>query len=97
VASGDPYPHNCIGFGRSNMTFFAKIMLVLFIAGWFVAAGAWIYGTRFFLPMWITGFRKKQELAGYGRRAIKGYAIFVGAIIFCFAVGGLAELAGGWG
>jgi hypothetical protein len=47
--------------------------------------------------MWAAGFRKSEAREGYGRKAFKGYAIFMAAIVFCFIVGGLAELAGGWG
>jgi hypothetical protein len=71
-------------------------MLILFIAGWCVAALGWFYGTRFFLPMWAAGFRKTERHTGYGRKALIGYAVFLAAILFCFLVGGLAELAGGW-
>jgi hypothetical protein len=71
-------------------------MLVLFISGWCIAALGWLYGTRFFLPLWAARFRKSEPQAGYGREALIGYAVFVAAIVFCFVVGGLAELAGGW-
>lgn len=79
------------------MTPFAHAMLVLFILAWCIGLGGWLYGTRFFLPMWSAGFRKSDSREGYGRGAIKGYAVFVGAIIFGLAVGGFAQLAGGWG
>ena len=72
-------------------------MLILFIIAWCVGAGGWFYGTRFFLPMWVAGFRKAEEREGYGRKAIKGYAVFVGAVLIGLAAGGLAQLAGGWG
>jgi hypothetical protein len=79
------------------MTSFAHAMLILFIIAWFAAVGGWFYGTRFFFPMWANGFRPSENREGYGRKAIKGYAVFVGAVLFGLAVGGLAELAGGWG
>lgn len=47
--------------------------------------------------MWVNGFRPSESREGYERKAVKGYAVFVGAVIFGFAVGGLAQLAGGWG
>ncbi|UYY78185.1 hypothetical protein [Sphingomonas sp. R1] len=72
-------------------------MLILFIIAWFVAVGAWFYGFWFFFPMWLNGFRPSERLVGYGRKAVVGYAIFVGAVLFGLAVGGLAQLAGGWG
>jgi hypothetical protein len=78
------------------MTPFAHAMLILFIAAWCVGVSGWFYGTRFFLPMWATGFRKAQRHEGYGRKALKGYAVFVGAILCGFLFGGLAQLAGGW-
>jgi 4-hydroxybenzoate polyprenyltransferase len=77
------------------MTIFAHAMLILFIVAWFVAGGAWFYGT--FLPMWVNRFQVSDDRKGYKRKARKGYAIFIGAAIFGFAVGGLAQLAGGWG
>jgi hypothetical protein len=55
------------------------------------------YASRFFLPMWAAGFRKKPQHEGYGRKALIGYGIFVGAILVGLAAGGIAELAGGWG
>lgn len=72
-------------------------MLMLFIAAWFVGVGGWVYGTRFFLPMWAARFQASESRVGYGKKALRGYAVFVGAIIFGFAVGGLAQLDGGWG
>ncbi len=79
------------------MTPFARAMLILFIIAWVIAIGGWFYGTRFFLPMWANGFQPSDSRKGYGRKALKGYGIFVGALISYFAVGGLAQLAGGWG
>ncbi|WP_419321530.1 hypothetical protein ACN2C7_02820 [Caulobacter sp. ErkDOM-E] len=78
------------------MTSFAQAMLILFIAAWFVSLAGWLYGTRFFLPIWAKGFRKVDRHKGYARKAALGYAVFVSAIIFGFAIGGLAQLAGGW-
>lgn len=79
------------------MTPFAHAMLILFIIAWCVGVGEWFYGVRFFLPMWSDGFRPTDAREGYGRKALKGFGVFIGALVFCFAVGGLAELAGGWG
>jgi 4-hydroxybenzoate polyprenyltransferase len=79
------------------MTPFAHAMLILFIIAWFVGVGGWFYGTRFFLPIWANGFQKSASRDGYGRKALKGYAVFIGAVVFALAVGGLAQLAGGWG
>jgi len=47
--------------------------------------------------MWANGFRPSEKRDGYKRKAIKGCAVFVGALLFGLAAGGLAELAGGWG
>jgi len=69
----------------------------LFIAAWCVGVAAHIYATRFFLPMWAARFRKRPEHEGYGRKALIGYGIFIGAIAVGFAAGGIADLAGGWG
>jgi hypothetical protein len=79
------------------MSLIAQIMLWLFISAWCVAAVAHIYASRFFFPMWAAGFRKKPQHEGYGRKALIGYGIFVGAILVGLAAGGIAELAGGWG
>lgn len=82
---------------QSTMTLLAHAMLILFVIAWLVALGAWFYGTCFFLPMWVSRFQKPESRKGYGRKALKGYGIFVGAVIFGFIVGGIAQLAGGWG
>jgi hypothetical protein len=79
------------------MTPLARIMEWLFIAAWCVGVAAHIYGSRFFFPMWASGFKKKVEHEGYGRKALMGYGVFVGAIAVGFAAGGIAQLAGGWG
>jgi len=78
------------------MTPFAQAMLILFVAAWSVGVGGWFYGTRFFLPMWAAGFRRSEKHEGYGRKALRGYAVFIGAVLFGFVFGGLAQLAGGW-
>ena len=78
------------------MTPFAQAMLIVFIGAWCTAVAGRLYGTRFFLPMWAKGFRRSAKHDGYGRKALIGYAVFVGAILFGFVAGGLAELAGGW-
>lgn len=78
------------------MTMIAQATLFLFIVGWFVAAAAWLYGTRFFIPRWAAGFRKREDHLGYRRKALLGYGIFIGAIAFMFLMGGIGQLAGGW-
>lgn len=79
------------------MTLLAHLMLWVFVAAWFVAAGSHLYASRYFLPMWAAGFRKKPEHQGYGRKVLIGYGLFVGALLVGFAAGGIANLAGGWG
>jgi hypothetical protein len=37
------------------MPVFAPAMLIVFIAGEFVAVGGWFYGTRYLYPMWSNG------------------------------------------
>ena len=69
----------------------------LFIAAWCVAVGAHIYGSRYFIPMWAAGFRKRPEHEGYGRKARRGFTVIVAAIAVGFAAGGIPQLAGGWG
>lgn len=79
------------------MTVLAKVMEWLFIAAWLVALGGHLYGSRYFFPAWASGFRKKPEHKGYGRKMMIGYGLFAGALVVGFAAGGIAELAGGWG
>jgi hypothetical protein len=78
------------------MSAVAQFMEWLFIAAWCVAVAAHIYGSRYFFPMWAAGFKRKPEHEGYGRKALIGYAVFIGAVAVGFATGGVAELAGGW-
>ena len=78
------------------MTIVAQIMLWVFIAAWCVAAISHIYATRYFLPRWAAGFRKRSKHEGYGRKILIGYGIFLAAIAVAFAAGGIAKLAGGW-
>lgn len=78
------------------MTALAKMMEWLFIAAWFVAMAGHLYASRYFFPAWASGFRKKPEHKGYGRKILIGYGVFVGALAVGFAAGGVAELAGGW-
>ncbi|WP_237452069.1 hypothetical protein [Qipengyuania algicida] len=79
------------------MSIVPQIMLWVFIAAWCVAAVAHIYATRFFIPRWAAGFRKREGHEGYGRKILFGYGIFLAAIAVAFVAGGIAELAGGWG
>lgn len=78
------------------MTPLARTMEWLFIAMWCVGVAAHIYGSRYFLPMWASGFKRKPEHDGYGRKALMGYGIFITVIVLGFAAAGIAELAGGW-
>ena len=72
-------------------------MLVVFIAAWCVGVAAHIYATRFFLPMWAAGFRKRDKHRGHGRKVLIGYGIFILAIAVGFGAGGIAEYwGGGW-
>lgn len=87
----------CSDCYRDRVSIIAQIMLWIFIAAWCVAVAAHIYASRYFFPMWASGFRKRREHEGYGRKALVGYGVFIAAIIVGFAAGGVAELAGGWG
>ncbi len=78
------------------MSLLAKIMLGVFILAWLAGLAGHIYGTRFFLARWASGFRKRPEHEGYGRKSLLGYGVFLAAIAVAFAAGGIAELAGGW-
>lgn len=67
------------------------------IAACRVGVAAHIYASRYFLPMWASGFKRKPQHEGFGRKALIGYGISVGAIAVGYAAGGIAQLAGGWG
>jgi len=76
---------------------FAHAMLILIMVAWIVGVGGRLYGTSFFLPMWAAAFRASESRASYGRKALRGYAVFVAAVIFGLLVAGLARLDGGRG
>lgn len=78
------------------MTLLARIMEWVFIGAWCVGVAGHIYGSRYWLPMWAAGFKKRPDHQGYGRKALVGYGIFIGALAVGFAAGGIAQLAGGW-
>lgn len=79
------------------MTPLANAMLFVFIAAWCVGVGAWFYAVRYFLPMWLVGFRRREQHSGYLRRTLAGAAVFIAAIAVGFAAGGIAEYwGGGW-
>ena len=79
------------------MSELAQAMLVIFIIAGCVAVSAWLYGTRYWLPIWSAGFRKTEWRGIYMRRAIKGYTGFILAVGIGFAAGGIAEYwGGGW-
>ena len=79
------------------MTVLAQAMLVLFIGAWLVAAAAWFYSVRYFLPMWAAGFRKQDQHKGYGKKALKGAAVFLLAWATGMGAGIVAQYwGGGW-
>jgi hypothetical protein len=79
------------------MTALAQSMLVLFMAAWFVAVGAWFYSARYFMPMWSAGFQKRDQHNGYVKKALKGVAVFLLAGAIGFGAGLIAEYwGGGW-
>ncbi len=79
------------------MTPLAKVMEAVFIAAWCVGATAWFYSMRYFMPMWLVGFRHRDEHRGYPRKTLIGAGVFIGAIAIGFAAGGIAEFwGGGW-
>ena len=79
-----------------GMSLLARAMEWLFIATWCVGVAAHIYGSRYFLPMWASGFKRKPKHNGYRRKALIGYGVFVAAIAVGFAAAGIAQFAGGW-
>ena len=44
----------------------AQEMEAVFIIAWCIGVGAHIYATRYYLPMWRVGFKKREEHEGYG-------------------------------
>ena len=79
------------------MQLIPQFMLVLFIASWVVAAISHIYATRYFIPRWWSGFRKRPQHVGYGKKIVVGYGIFFASIMMMFLAGAIAEQFGGWG
>ncbi|MBO9582177.1 MAG: hypothetical protein J7498_14910 [Sphingobium sp.] len=80
------------------MTPLAKAMEIVFICAWGTAVAGHLYGTRYFLPRWAAGFRRRPEHEGYGRKILIGYGIFLASVTIGFAAGGIAEFwGGGWG
>ena len=77
------------------MTPLADAMLVVFIAAWCVAMGGWVYSVRYFMPMWLVGFRRRDQHKGYSRKTLLGAGVFLAAIAVGFAAGGIAEIRGG--
>ena len=72
-------------------------MEVVFIASWCVGTAAWFYANRYFLPMWLVGFRKTDKHKGYWRKTLIGTGVFIGALAVGFAAGGIADYwGGGW-
>ncbi len=94
--ANDPIANVWLGSYRSTMDVIPQVMLWVFIAAWCVAVVAHIYATRYFIPRWAAGFRKRPEHEGYGRKILLGYGVFIAAILVALAAGGIAELAGGW-
>ena len=79
------------------MTALANVMLVVFIIAWCVGVVAWLYAARYFFPMWLAGFRHREEYRGFPRKTLIGAGVFVGAVAVGFAAGGVAEVwGGGW-
>lgn len=79
------------------MTALANAMLVVFIAAWCVCVLAWFYAVRFFMPMWLVGFRKRERHNGYVRKTLVGTGVFIVAWAIAFSAGLIAEFwGGGW-
>ena len=78
------------------MSLLAGVMLTLFIGLWFIGLAAFIYGARYFLPMWSAGFKRREEHRGYMVKAVCGFGLQAVAVGLGFFVGWIAELAGGW-
>lgn len=72
-------------------------MLALFIGAWCVGVGAWFYGFRFFFPMWLAGFRKRDQHNGYVKKAFTGFGMFLASAGVAAAASFIAEYwGGGW-
>lgn len=95
-----PNRHDCgrrSAVQKSGMTFLAKSMEVVFVGAWCVGVAALVYASRYWLPMWASGFKKLDKHKGYMRKALTGFGVFILAIGVGFAVGGIAEYwGGGW-
>ena len=79
------------------MTLLSKVMAFVFIAAWCIGVAGWLYGTRYWLPMWAAGFNKVDRHKGYWRKAKTGYGVFILSLAVGFAAGGVAQCwGGGW-
>jgi uncharacterized membrane protein YjjB (DUF3815 family) len=68
-----------------------KLTLALFMTAWCVGIAAWFYAMRYWMPMWLAGFRHREGHSGYRRKAHIGFAVFVGAIAVGLAAGSIAK------
>jgi hypothetical protein len=66
----------------------------LFLAAWCVSVAAWFYAMRYFMPLWLVGFRYREVHKGYPRKTLIGAGVFLAAIAVGFAAGFVAEY---WG
>lgn len=79
------------------MSLIAQAMLYLFIAIWIAAVITWAVGAAYFFPVWWSLLRQRKPDRKHVKGSLISAAVFVGLVVAGFGVGGIAELAGGWG
>jgi hypothetical protein len=79
------------------MTPVAQAMLYAFNAISIAAMVTGFVGAAHFLPVWWALMRKRKPEPRNIKWSLISAGIFVTLVGACFGVGGIAELAGGWG
>lgn len=80
-----------------SISLIAQAMHYAFIAIWIAALITWVVGVAFFVPVWWSLIRQRKPDRKNVRGSLISAAVFVGLVGAAFGVGGIAELAGGWG
>lgn len=73
----------------------AAVILCVYYASVAVGLGGLIYATRYALPLLAARLGRTPQRAGYGKRAVIGYMIFLGGMGVGIAALAVAESIGG--
>jgi hypothetical protein len=78
------------------MTPLAHATLIIFIVIWFLAAGTWYYGMRYWIRFWRAQ-RNGESSWGHFSQWLKVMGVFTALILLGFLAGGIGQfLGGGW-